>query len=268
MRTAAESGKPVFVDLWAIWCEPCKIMEETTYRDPRVIEAMQDFVPLKLDADANEIFQERYDIGGLPTSMYLDQRGKEISRLVSLVDADALLESMAGVTDGYAGYMENVGHEDDPQALREAAAYLVQAGNPLDASDRLRDALKASKNGNVETAESIELELAQALIGAERVSAALKVLRRLSSGGVSKDTQGQALVALVRAEREHGKPAGGDEGAARRPVGADHHRPLRLPPSMAQGRPADMGQPFRDAPGLVRLRPRRAPAAPPPDPEG
>jgi len=214
IRTAADSGKPVFVDLWAVWCEPCKIMEETTYRDPRVIEAMNGFVPLKLDADSNEIFQERYEIGGLPTTVFLDGRGREISRLVSLVDADALLESMSSITEGYSSYMENVGNSGDSQALRDAAGYLMQAGNPIGAADKLRDALKLSKTDDA-VAEVIELELADALIGAERVGAALKVLRRLSAPPASDQTRGQALVALVRAEREHGKPARADEALAR-----------------------------------------------------
>ena len=148
-------------------------------------------------------------------TMFLDGRGREISRLVSLVQADSLLESMTSITTGYTSYMENVGRGDDPAALREAGAYLIQAGNAMGAADALRDALKVSKDDDVATAEAIELELADALIGAERVGAALKVLRRLSSPTASKTTQGQALVALVRAEREHGKASRADEALTR-----------------------------------------------------
>lgn len=209
--TATEAGKPVMIDVWAIWCEPCKLMEATTYRDERVVRTIGDFVPLKVDADANEVFLERYEIDAFPTTLFLDAQGREITRLLSHVETDVLLETMEQVRDGYAAYIEGVDRRSDPEAMRGVADYLMQVGNAGRACDFLRSALKASHG---ETAESIELDLAAALLADDRAGAAIKIMKRLSASATTEGNRGKALVALVRAERERGKTAKADEALA------------------------------------------------------
>jgi thioredoxin-like negative regulator of GroEL len=208
---ASESGKPMLIDVWAIWCEPCKLMEATTYRDERVVRTIGDFVPLKVDADANEAFLERYEVVAFPTTLFLDGAGREITRLLSHVETDVLLEKMEQVRDGYASYVESVDRRGDPAALRVAADYLMRVGNAARACDLLRSAVKASAG---EAAESIELDLAAALLADDRAGAASKVLKRLSTSATTQAVRGKALVALVRAERARGKTAKADEALA------------------------------------------------------
>lgn len=209
--SASESGKPMLIDVWAIWCEPCKLMEETTYRDERVVRTIADFVPLKVDADANEVFLERYEIDAFPTTLFLDGEGREITRLLSHVETNVLLEKMEQVREGYASYVEGVDRKGDPMAMRGVADYLMRVGNPARACDLLRSALKASTG---EAAESIELDLAAALLADDRAGAAIKTLKRLSTSATTEGVRGKALVALVRAERERGKNAKADEALA------------------------------------------------------
>jgi thioredoxin-like negative regulator of GroEL len=211
MTTADQSSKPIMVDLWAIWCEPCKLMEKTTFRDERILEAAQGFVPLKVDHDANEVFVERYEVEGLPTTLFLDGKGREITRIVSHVETEALWKTMTQVRDGYAAYLEGVGSKKDPSAMRDVAGYLTQVGNPGRAADVLRGAAKAADG---ESAERIELQLAEALIADEREGAGIKVLKRLSTSATTKSVRGDALVALVRAERQRGKKDKADEALA------------------------------------------------------
>jgi thioredoxin-like negative regulator of GroEL len=209
--SASASGRPMLIDVWAIWCEPCKLMEQTTYRDERVVRTIGDFVPLKVDADANEVFLERYEIDAFPTTLFLDAEGREITRLLSHVETNVFLEKMEQVRDGYASYVERVDRRSDPVAMRGVADYLIQVGNTARACDLLRSALKASAG---ETAEAIELELAAALLADDRAGAAIKVLKRLTTSATTKGVRGKALVALVRAERERGKTAKADEALA------------------------------------------------------
>lgn len=212
MESAAASGKPVLVDLWAIWCVPCKEMEETTYQDPRVVRAFEEFVPLKVDADANEIFVERYEVEGFPTTLFLDGQGREITRRVSYVGPDEMLDAMESVLEGYDAYRERVDRRDDAEALRAAADYLLRAGNPGGAADLLRDALKLAESAG---ADAIELELSVALTASGREGAAVKLLKRLSNSASSDSVRAEALIALVRTERDRGRTKQADAALTR-----------------------------------------------------
>ena len=48
---ARETGKPLFVYAWATWCRVCVSMSNTTFRDPAVTEALEGFVPVKVQCE-------------------------------------------------------------------------------------------------------------------------------------------------------------------------------------------------------------------------
>src|SRR5271168_5361312 len=52
-------NRPILIDIGAVWCHWCHVMDQTTYADPEVVaELNRDFVPVKVDTD------ERPDIDG------------------------------------------------------------------------------------------------------------------------------------------------------------------------------------------------------------
>jgi thioredoxin-like negative regulator of GroEL len=215
LKEAKKAGKPVVVDLWAVWCEPCKLMDKTTFRDGRVLEAIDRFVPLKVDADADTIFVERYEIEIFPTMLFLDQRGEEITRLTGLVEADPLLANLKKVGAGYASYLEQIASQKDPKSLKGAAAYMLEVGNPDRAVELLRKASKLSRGAERAEMEELELMLAEALLSCGRAAAAAKELERLAESATCAAARGRALVGLVRAERERGRSERADLTLAR-----------------------------------------------------
>jgi thioredoxin-like negative regulator of GroEL len=205
LKEARSSGNPVVVDLWAVWCEPCKLMEKTTFRDSRVLQAIDGFVPLKVDADADTIFVERYEIEIFPTMLFLDEKGEEITRLTGLIEADPLLAKLEKVSSGYASYLEQIASQKDPQALKNAADYMLEVGNPDRAVELLRKASKLSRGAERAEMEELELMLAEALLSCGRAASAAKELERLAESATCAAARGRALVGLVRAERERGR---------------------------------------------------------------
>jgi len=166
LRRAQDEGRPVVVDVWAVWCAPCRHMEETTYADVGVIGEMGRVVPLKIDADANAVFVERYRAGdALPTTLFLDGKGREIARRVGAIGPRELSETLRTLADGYGDYARDVAAGDDPDALRAVARYLGALGNPDAALRSLERARKvARKRGADPTAlEEIEAEIGAAL---------------------------------------------------------------------------------------------------------
>ncbi len=60
-----QSAKPVLVDYWASWCNPCKQVAPIIEELARTYGDKVDFV--KMDADANPVTPSSHHVQGLPT---------------------------------------------------------------------------------------------------------------------------------------------------------------------------------------------------------
>lgn len=75
-RRAAVEDKPILLSIGACWCHWCHVMDGTSYQDPEVIErVMRDFIPVRVDNDKRPDINERYNMGGWPTTAFLTPRG-------------------------------------------------------------------------------------------------------------------------------------------------------------------------------------------------
>lgn len=129
-ETAKAAHKPILVDVWATWCAPCKLMDRTTYRDEAVLAALPAFVPVKLDADANEAFLERFRVEAFPTVLVLDEEGREIGRRRGYVSAQDLTALMRDAAEGYSAYRGARARKGDAVAMHTVGIYLARVGNP------------------------------------------------------------------------------------------------------------------------------------------
>ena len=89
VEAAQTERKPVVVDFAADWCVPCREMERTTFVDPTVVRAASGFVLLKANLtaenDQNEALMKRFNIQGVPTTLFIDSNGKVRKRRVGYV---------------------------------------------------------------------------------------------------------------------------------------------------------------------------------------
>lgn len=61
----SESTKPIFIDFWAEWCGPCKMVEPVI--DELSIEYDEDMIFVKLNVDENPKSAAIYGVRSIPT---------------------------------------------------------------------------------------------------------------------------------------------------------------------------------------------------------
>jgi Flp pilus assembly protein TadD/thioredoxin-related protein len=90
LAKAKKQKKLVFVDVYATWCGPCKMMDKQVYTDSSVAKVAAAFVNRKLDAEKGEGpgIATKYNVTAFPTLLVLDGDGKEKNRQVGFMPAD------------------------------------------------------------------------------------------------------------------------------------------------------------------------------------
>lgn len=87
---ALRSGRPVLVSVSSKNCGWCRKLEQTTFRDPRVVNLMNgQTVPLKVDANdpSHQALVEALRLQGVPTLAVITPDGRIIANQAGYLDA-------------------------------------------------------------------------------------------------------------------------------------------------------------------------------------
>ena len=87
-KTAIQSGKPILVDFWATWCNPCMMQGEVLHQLDEELPSLQIG---KVNVDECRDLAVKFGISAIPT-MILFKNGQPLEMLIGLRPADALLE--------------------------------------------------------------------------------------------------------------------------------------------------------------------------------
>jgi uncharacterized protein YyaL (SSP411 family) len=88
----------VLLDLEAVWCHWCHVMDQTTYQDPQVSELIaQQYIAVRVDQDADPALAARYQDYGWPATIVLAADGSEIVKRRGYLPPEAMASLLAAI---------------------------------------------------------------------------------------------------------------------------------------------------------------------------
>lgn len=110
-RKAQAEDKPIVMDLTAPWSHGCRVMNEQTYGDPEIAAAMnRDYVPIRVDCDRRPDINDRFNLGGWPTTAFLTPNGDLLGG-ATYVARDQMRQLLAQLKHGYAANKGKIAEE-------------------------------------------------------------------------------------------------------------------------------------------------------------
>lgn len=123
------TDKVVVIKFTAVWCGPCKAMDKTTWRDPKVVDWVKSKgVAIEVDVDKEPKIAEQFNISAMPTMVML-KGGGEVGRTVGYMDAKRTIAWMDKSLSGKGDEVARVDRTSkDMQAQLQIARELVFKG--------------------------------------------------------------------------------------------------------------------------------------------
>jgi len=132
---AKRTHRLVLLDLTAVWCHWCHVMDETTYSDSAVIAMLNnEYIPIRVDSDRHPEVRDRYVAGGWPTTAVLSADGHVLAAQ-TYVPANQLPQMLADVREGYRKNRTELDHRI-AEAVRQVRA--TWQSEPLDTTSLVR----------------------------------------------------------------------------------------------------------------------------------
>ena len=194
-------NRPVVVDFWADWCEPCKQLMPTL--EKLANEYAGAFLLAKVNADEQQMLAGQLGVRSLPTVMVIKE-GQPVDGFAGAQPESAVREMLEK-------------HLPSPwNATIAEATELLDAGDTAGALGLLRGAWEDSNK-----LKDIALAYAGALIEANRLDDAEAVLKEVRL--VDQDALHEQLLAQIELKREAGKSPEVEALEAELAADADNH---------------------------------------------
>lgn len=96
IEMAKTENKPIFVDAYAVWCGPCKMMDRQVFPQQEVGDFFnENFINAKIDMEKGEgrDLQKQYKVTAFPTLLFINKEGELIHRAVGFQNPEKLINS-------------------------------------------------------------------------------------------------------------------------------------------------------------------------------
>ena len=140
---ARDEKRLIILDLEAVWCHWCHVMEQTTYADAKVSGLLASkFVTVRVDQDANPDLSNRYGDWGWPATIIFAADGTELIKRRGYIEPEEMTALLQAVIDDPTPG-PSVGSDVD---VKPAASPLLTEAQRTDLRQRNAEAYD-TKNG-------------------------------------------------------------------------------------------------------------------------
>lgn len=94
LKQAKAENKPVFIDIYATWCGPCKMLKKNTFTDKKVGEFFnKNFVNVSIDGEkgVGPQLAQKFGITAYPSLIVTNADGKPVLYTMGYIDPATLL---------------------------------------------------------------------------------------------------------------------------------------------------------------------------------
>lgn len=95
LKQAARQNKYIFVDAYASWCGPCKMLKATTFKNNKVADFYNDnFVNVAIDMEKGQgpALAAEWGLQAYPTMIIFTSKGRPVSGTVGYIRANDLIK--------------------------------------------------------------------------------------------------------------------------------------------------------------------------------
>jgi uncharacterized protein YyaL (SSP411 family) len=140
---ARELNRPILLSISAVWCHWCHVMDETTYSHAGVIDLInREYLPIRVDNDVRPDINQRYNMGGWPTTAFLSSSG-DILTGATYMPPDQMADALTRVAGYYRTHQPEIASRALESRKRAGSGVALSAGE-LDEKivDSVLDAVK------------------------------------------------------------------------------------------------------------------------------
>ncbi len=94
LKKAKAEKKVIFLDAYASWCGPCKLLQKNVFTKKAVGDFYNGkFINVKMDMEKGEgpALSEVYPLEAYPTLLFIDSNGKVLKKFIGAPSADELI---------------------------------------------------------------------------------------------------------------------------------------------------------------------------------
>lgn len=103
LKKAKAEKKIIFLDAYASWCGPCKMLQKNVFTRKEVGEYFNKrFINVKMDMEKGEgpLLSQRYPLEAYPTLLFIDGNGRVVKKVIGYQDPEKLIAIGKSVKEG------------------------------------------------------------------------------------------------------------------------------------------------------------------------